>query len=313
MAENKAGFGTALFGFQKADVLACIDRMSAQALEQQEEAARQMQALNESLDALRSEKEALLQEGEEKTEEIARLNAEIEAHKAQIEQQNEKAAALAEALRVAEVSARDYKNRLFTREEEAVLLRGENAQLTQALSSKQREVEQADMQAHLAQQSARDEIAQVQSRAEQEKEQVRVQMQGSATAMVEDLAALKNDLAILDRRLVDSMAEMQRSTQTLAKALEMTEQNVERLGAKLVDFPQVQETPAPHEYDVARATREAARKTAAYAKGTQQNYYGSPLSHEGAVHGRTASAKMPKQPQPLAELLLTKLSKILGE
>ncbi len=62
-------------------------------------------------------------------------------------------------------------------------------------------------------------------------------MKESASAMVGDIDAIKADLSSLEERILESMVQMQRSTQMLAQTLENAEKNIEVLGVKIEAFP----------------------------------------------------------------------------
>lgn len=129
------GFKTALMGFNKQDVLACIDRMSAESLEQQRQAEERAAALQDELGQLRSDKYALQGQLEESRQQTVR-----EGERA--DEAENRATALSEQVANLTRRADDYKKRLFTREEEAVVLRRDNTRLTQTLSEKQQELAQ---------------------------------------------------------------------------------------------------------------------------------------------------------------------------
>lgn len=158
MEQQNIGFKTSLLGFNKNDVLACIDRMSAENLEQQKQAEERAAELQEQLGMLRSEKYALqgqLNESRQQTEqEGARAN----------EAEN-RATALSEQVENLTRRADDYKKRLFVREEEAVVLRRDNTRLTQTLSEKQQELEQMLGELNAAKQHCEAEIARMKQEA----------------------------------------------------------------------------------------------------------------------------------------------------
>ncbi len=303
MAMEQAGFQTAMFGFRKTDVLACIDRMSAENLAVQEAAAATAKSLQDSLAEMRSEKEALVTEkavltGEKQLlvdekealcAETASLRCEIAQKDADLlvvqeslvqqieiaEQAQVRADDLAQELKAAQTSARDYKGRLFTREGEATVLRRDNTRLTQTLSEKQAEIDrvtataeavQAEsiVQIETARKEASDEIAREMRRVALEQTVVRSSMKESASDMVEDVALLKEALANLDQKIADSLLDLQRSTKSLAQALGTTEENMQNLGVKLVQFPRKVEpvSTVPHkEKPVYKPTPKTAKFT----------------------------------------------------
>ena len=129
-------FKTSLMGFQKAQVLAYIDELSAKALESQKQQEEAAEALRKELENAKADNDVLL----EKTKEVCdRLTSE-EKRAGEAES---RARAISEQLLHMEETANGYKSRLFTKEQETVVLRADNARLTEQLEQQHRQLEQA--------------------------------------------------------------------------------------------------------------------------------------------------------------------------
>ena len=129
-------FKTSLMGFQKAQVLAYIDELSAKALETQRKHEEAAAALRSDLVAARADNELLL----EKTKEICDKLSGEEKRAGEAES---RARAVSEQLLHMEETANGYKSRLFTKEQETVVLRADNARLTEELERQHKLLEQA--------------------------------------------------------------------------------------------------------------------------------------------------------------------------
>ena len=103
-------FKTSLMGFQKAQVLAYIDELSAKALESQKQQEQAAEALRKELENAKADNDVLL----EKTREVCdRLTSE-EKRAGEAES---RARAISEQLLHMEETANGYKSRLFTKEQ----------------------------------------------------------------------------------------------------------------------------------------------------------------------------------------------------
>ena len=132
-------FKTSLMGFQKAQVLAYIDELSAKALESQKQQEEAAEALRKELENAKADNDVLL----EKTKEVCdRLTSE-EKRAGEAES---RARAISEQLLHMEETANGYKSRLFTKEQETVVLRADNARLTEQLEQQHRQLEQVERQ-----------------------------------------------------------------------------------------------------------------------------------------------------------------------
>lgn len=253
---SSVGFRTSLFGFKKADVLACIEKMAAEAKQKEDEAQSRAQELQKTVDGLKENETILL----EKTRDICDQLSDQNKRNAEIEKQ---AGELREQLRRSEDEAVLYKKRLFAKEQEALLLKGDKADLQQQLERQRQAAEQAqaaqqqaqrqmEQKVAAAEESARQEVFAVEENAEQRVEQARQQAQKEAVhqkavmaAGAQDIAdsvsVLKTQLAEVDAKIAAAASELQRTTAALHAALDGTEQNLELLGAQMRQFPQ----PAP--------------------------------------------------------------------
>ena len=270
-------FKTSLMGFQKAQVLAYIDELSAQALAAQKQHEEAAAALQKELDAAKADNDLLL----EKTKEVCdRLTSE-EKRAGEAES---RARAISEQLLHMEETANGYKSRLFTKEQETVVLRSDNARLTQELERQHQQLEQAlaDLEAARAEgeekarqgqaelerqrsafeeekqaglRRAQEEQAQAQRRMEQQQEEARRQIdlekarfdqtrraqqesaRASARQMADTVLLLRSQLEQVDRQIADAAERLQKATGAIYAALGETEQNLEALGAQAESFP----------------------------------------------------------------------------
>lgn len=169
-SKNKVGFGTAMLGFNKKEVLAYIDRLSAAALEAEQQHARQTETLQSTLDNLQSENSRAL---DELRKSVLILRDERQrSQKAQEEIQT-----LQKQMQEEKKATSDFKNRLFDREQEVVVLRRENTQLSQALAFKTAEMDQLRQQCETRTQQAEQELEQARAQAAEIIEQARAQAQ----------------------------------------------------------------------------------------------------------------------------------------
>ncbi len=134
MPENqKPGeFKTSLVGFKKADVLAYIDQLSQQALQKQKEQEEKAAEMQNDLKLLQQDKDKLV----EKTKEVCDL---LTSEKRRANEEETRARALSEQLDHIEETARGYKSRLFTKEQETVVLKADLERLTKLLEETQAE------------------------------------------------------------------------------------------------------------------------------------------------------------------------------
>ncbi len=302
MAIEQVGFKTSMFGFRKDDVLACIDRISAENFAVQQQAEARAQELTDALEAVQAEKDVLGTTLCEKKEEIEALEAALAAQTKVSARAMEQVNTLTQALAAAETSARDYKGRLFTSEGQATVLRRDNTRLTETLSQKQQELEHATTMAEAvcaesaaevekARKFAAREIEAERARLQDESLAVQQEMHASGADMAQEVLALKDALTNLDVKIAASLSDIQRSTKALAQALAATEQNVQHLGIKLEGFPNV-----------------AAEQVQAVPRAPQVPYAQSkPRQHSDAL------PRHPEKAPTISSLLLAKIAKMIGE
>lgn len=305
---NAAGFKTALFGFKKTDVLACIERMAADGQEKEQMAETRTKELEASVDSLKADQDILL----EKTRELCGQLTEKDKRIAELESQAE---ALREQLQRSEDETGLYKKKLFTKEQEAIGLKKENADLTGRL----REQEQAAEEAHAARQQAQRQmelqvaaaeesanlkvlsveedaerrITQARQQAQLETVHARAAMTAGAQGIADSVSVLKEQLADVDAKIAAAAEELQRTTAALHAALNGTEEDLLLLGAQMQQFPQ----PAP---GVKRAAAPEERQQAAPEKGPH-TARGMEAEGQRSVH------------RSLSSLLLDKLTRMLSE
>lgn len=134
-AERRAGeFKTSIVGFRKTDVLAYIDELSAQLLEEQKSHEEKAAALQETVDRLEGNNETLIEKTKEACDKLT-------AEKKRANAEENRARTLSEQLLHAEETLQGYKNRLFTKEQEVVVLKSDNKRLTELLAARQQENE----------------------------------------------------------------------------------------------------------------------------------------------------------------------------
>lgn len=178
MPENqKPGeFKTSLVGFKKADVLAYIDQLSQQALQAQKESEEKAAAMQNDLDLLQQDKEKLV----EKTREVCDM---LTNEKRRANDEETRARALREQLEHIEETAQSYKSRLFTKEQETVVLRADVDRLTKMLEEQKAEMEAVRKEVLSAQQAANEREAErdaLKAECEQHKQSEEIQRQSFA-------------------------------------------------------------------------------------------------------------------------------------
>lgn len=305
---SAAGFRTALFGFKKTDVLACIEKMAAEGQEKEQKAEAHAKELEASVDSLRTDQDILLQ----KTRELCSQLTEKDKRTAELESQAE---ALREQLRRSEDEAGLYKKKLFTKEQETIGLRKENADLTSRLRRQEQAAEeaqdarqQAQRQMELqvaaaeesanlkvlsAEENAERRIAQAQQQAQLEAVHARAAMTAGAQEIADSVSILKEQLADVDAKIAAAAGELQRTTAALHAALNGTEENLLLLGAQMQQFPQ----PAPG----AKPPAAPKEPQEAAAKKEPRPARGAESEGQGSVH------------KSLSALLLDKLTRMLSE
>lgn len=270
-------FKTSLMGFQKAQVLAYIDELSAKALESQKQQEQAAEALRKELENAKADNDVLL----EKTKEVCDKLTSEEKRASEAES---RARAISEQLLHMEETANGYKSRLFTKEQETVVLRADNARLTEQLEQQHKQLEQAlaDLEAACAEgeekaRQGREELERQRSafeeekqadlcRMEQEKADAQRQMEQqreaaqrelelekarfdqtrrtqqesarqSAQQMADTVLLLRSQLEQVDRQIAEAAERLQKATGAIYTALGETEQNLVTLGAQADSFP----------------------------------------------------------------------------
>lgn len=300
---SSAGFKTSLFGFKKADVLACIEKMADEARENEQKAEARARELQSTVDDLKANEGILL----EKTRDICDQLSAQNKRNAEMEKQ---AGELREQLRRSEDEAALYKKRLFAKEQELLLLKGDKADLEQRLKEQQQAAEQALAAQQTAQrqmkekiaaveEDARQEIFAAEENAEQRVQQARQQaqkeavqqkalMSAGAQEIADSVAVLKSQLAEVDSKLAEAAGQLQRTTAALHAALDGTGQNLELLGAQMRQFPQS-------------------------APGAKLPETELPAGARQAPPARSTHSQSGAERRSLSALLLDKLARMLGE
>lgn len=202
--DTKPGeFKTSLMGFKKADVLAYVDDLAARTLQQQKQHEENAARLQKDLDALRADNDLLV----EKTREVCdRLGDEEK----RAEQAEARAKELAGQLLQIEKAADTYKSRLFSKEQEAVVLKADNQRLSELLATRQQELETARAAANEAETARRQAVQQTETQ-RQELEQ-----------------KLAGETAALQAERLREAAELEAQRAEQARQLQAQKQNVQR-------------------------------------------------------------------------------------
>ena len=203
-------FQTAVLGFRKKDVLACIDRLTAESLEQQKQAQQRIEELQGSLDHSQSECVLLKEEAKETLQQIVMLekkNAEqeelIQTAKALAEKQNDQ-------MKELETQNQDYKRRLFDKEAENVCLHRDLHQLTQECNKKQVQLEDQKHEIERLKQDCQRRLAEADDTAQARMEQVRKEA-------ADQLVQVQNDA---DHRVAQVQAEVENAQRTAQQQVE---------------------------------------------------------------------------------------------
>ncbi len=312
------GFRTSLFGFKKADVLACIDKLAAEGQEKDKQAEAHAQELQSEIDALQEDKTVLLEKAKEICEELS-------AQKKRAGEAEAAAEALREQLHHAEEESASFKKRLFEREKDLLNLKNDNTSLksdNETLTGRLREqqrlaedavsarqqaqqemersvaaaqadaerkaseaVREAGEQAQAARRAAQREAEEARQALEQEARQQRTAMTSGAQQIADSVSVLKAQLAEVDAKIAEAAKQLARTTAALHSALGETEENVKLLGAQMQQFP----APAPG------------------AKLPE------PPQPEPAAQRQHDSHPQSRQGKTLSALLLDKLTRMLGD
>lgn len=236
-------FKTSLMGFRKAQVLAYIDEMSAKALETQKQQEEAAEALRKELESAKADNDLLL----EKTKEVCDKLTSEEKRAGEAES---RARAVSEQLLHMEETANGYKSRLFTKEQETVVLRADNARLTEELEQQHRQLEQARAELDAARAEAeekarlgREELERQRSAFEAEKQAGRQQMDQQREAaqreMDQQREAAQRQLELEKARLDQSRRTQQEtaraSAQQMADTVLLLRSQLEQVDRQIAD------------------------------------------------------------------------------
>ena len=308
--EKKPGeFKTSLMGFKKSDVLTYIDDLSAKALAEQKEREEKARALQKEIELLKQDREQLII----KTKEVCDKLTEEERRS---KQEEERARTLSEQLLQAEETANGYKSRLFTKEQELVVLKGDNTRLGELIENSQRENREMLDRARRAEQSCNEkteqcrvltqqnredkelienqrqnyeeklqqqtieharqleekdaivakqlsdgeaeiarqlevqrkiadlELAKSRADLQQQAENSKQQMKGSAQHIADTVFLLRSQLNEVDAKIEEATRQLQEATSAIYDALGQTEDDLEHMGAQVEKFPQPMAAPA---------------------------------------------------------------------
>ncbi len=146
MANETIGFRTSLFGFEKKDVLACIDRLSAESQKAEAAAKAQIEALHATPPPPPAENCALQKRVEENTGLMSQMAHQVKSEQDRAREAEAKTAECEEKNAALDGQNQEYKRRLFQSEEENVRLHHENDALQQQCSDKQAQLEKQTAQ-----------------------------------------------------------------------------------------------------------------------------------------------------------------------
>lgn len=244
-SKDKVGFGTAMLGFNKKEVLAYIDRLSAAALEAGQQHAQQTETLQSTVDNLQSENSRAL-------EELRKSVIILRDERQRSQKAQEELRALQKQMEEEKKASGDFKSRLFDREQEVVVLRRENTQLSQALAFKNAEMDQLRQQCETRTRQAEQELEQARTQAAEIIEQARAQarqMEQQATRAqlphaaapekkeqpqaLETMSRIEERLKEAQAQLDAATAQMRRSARLAAGVLNDARSDLHGLGQEL--------------------------------------------------------------------------------
>lgn len=252
-------FKTSLLGFSKGQVLAYIDGMTAKALEEKNQAEAAAAQLQKQLEGQKADNALLV----EKTKEVCDRLADAEKRADEAESRTR---AVSEQLLHMEQTANGYKSRLFTKEQEALVLGRDNARLTEQLAQLTKQLDEAraegekqarDSREQLARQAADLEARQAAERRQLEQDQAAARRQlelekarfdqtrrtqrdaarRSAQQMADTVLLLRSQLDEVDRQIAQAARQLKTATSAVYEALGETEKELEGLGAQAKSYP----------------------------------------------------------------------------
>nr|WP_143259568.1 hypothetical protein [Anaerofilum sp. An201] len=224
-SKEKVGFGTSMLGFNKQEVLEYIDRLSARAREAEQQHVQQTELLQSTVESLQSENSRALDELRKSV--MALRDERQRAQKAQEQMQ-----ALQAQVEEERKASGDFKNRLFDREQEVVVLRRENTQLNQALAFKTAEMDQlrqqcdarcrqAEQELEEARAQAADILEKARAQAQELQQSTRAQLPRAAAGQEKEQPQALETMAKIEERLKEAQAQLDAAAAQLRRSAKL--------------------------------------------------------------------------------------------
>lgn len=224
-SKEKVGFGTSMLGFNKQEVLEYIDRLSARAREAEQQHVQQTELLQSTVESLQSENSRALDELRksvmvlrDERQRAQKAQEQMQALQAQVEEERK--------------ASGDFKNRLFDREQEVVVLRRENTQLNQALAFKTAEMDQlrqqcdarcrqAEQELEEARAQAADILEKARAQAQELQQSTRAQLPRAAAGQEKEQPQALETMAKIEERLKEAQAQLDAAAAQLRRSAKL--------------------------------------------------------------------------------------------
>ncbi len=225
-SKEKVGFGTSMLGFNKQEVLEYIDRLSARAREAEQQHVQQTELLQSTVESLQSENSRALDELRksvmvlrDERQRAQKAQEQMQALQAQVEEERK--------------ASGDFKNRLFDREQEVVVLRRENTQLNQALAFKTAEMDQLRQQCDARCRQAEQELEEARAQAadilekaraqaqELQQQSTRAQLPRAAAGQEKEQPQALETMAKIEERLKEAQAQLDAAAAQLRRSAKL--------------------------------------------------------------------------------------------
>lgn len=217
-AQKPEGFKTSLFGFQKAEVLSYIEKLSGENSAAQKQLNEQIAALEEKLAAGESERGEVM----EKVQEACIQLKEEQEHRKEAQAHCEKT----------EEELREMRERMMAREQELVMLRSEKSRAEERLAQMEetvlasKEKEKEVSAAIIGAQQAADSIV---AGAKKEACAQKAELAKTAQDIGETVQRLKQELSQVENRIDLAFGAMRDATAEIELAVAQVDQRVDKL------------------------------------------------------------------------------------
>lgn len=234
---QRQGFSTAMFGFNREEVMACIERITVENQGKIHTLEKTIQALQANLNTTLSDNKILISKTREVCQELSREKARAQEAVVQAEQMREQ-------VKLADDAVANYRSRLFTREQQQVVLKSDNQRLKatiESLTATVTEYEQTREAWEAEQTQKRAELDQLLDQArtvyERETRAAKAMLIKPAQNIATSIAALKMQLAQVDEKISTATQDLQRATHNIGTMLAAADAPLEALGAQMEQFP----------------------------------------------------------------------------